>query len=419
MKSPVSPIPSDLATRHLVIALLLLLGAGPSWAQGVYGCQPQPGTQVSNTRPSISATFPEGVNASQIFVDGTEFTGQAQRSGRTIKWTPGYNLDYGNHTVQVVGTGVFGNKVKDSWSFTLVNAAVAPVQPNWAAEVAGVNPANNVAVHLTRPTVSARFSGTVNPAMSQLWVDGQEFTGQCSRSNTGISWTPTWDLDPGQHRVHLRAQGANGVALQKDWVFYVDASKAATRPVTNLNDIAVSPADQTKIDQNLPPIKAAFPAGVNPASLRLFVDKVEVTGMCERDSHRISYHPPQPLSPGQHKAKVLAQDKSGRMIEKLWHFEVAGSQASPQPFVRMESPTQGMFVLERFTVSGNALPNSRIQIVTKSGTRNPKVFEGYSDNNGKFAVDIHAPLGVQRLLVIPFNYQNIPSEPTEVMVTVQ
>jgi hypothetical protein len=390
-----------------------------AWADGVYGRQPQPGTQFNSTRPTVSATFPEGVKASQIFVDGTEFTGQAQRSGQTIKWTPNYNLDYGNHTVMVVGTGVFGNKVKDSWSFTLTNAAVAPAQPAWSAQVAGVNPANDMVVHLTRPTVSARFSGTVNPAMSQIWVDGQDFTAQSSRSNTGISWTPTWDIDPGQHRVHLRAQGANGVALQKDWVFYVDATKAVARPVTNLNDIAVSPADQSKIDQNAPSIKAAFPAGVNPASLRLMVDKVDVTGMCQRDNHRIVYHPAQPLSPGPHKAKVTGQDKTGQSIEKLWHFEVMGNQAPAQPFVRMESPTQGMSVLGRFTVSGYALPNSRVQVVTKSGTPNPKVFEGYSDNNGKFAIDAHAPGGQQRLLIVPFNYNNTPIEPTEITVNVQ
>ncbi len=405
-------------TFRMGVVLLLAALFSPAWAATVYGKQPIPNTQLNTTRPTIQASFGDGYSPAQIFIDGREFTAQANRSGNTYILTPNYNLDYGTHTVKVVGRGLFGVETEDTWSFTLSNAP----QANWGAQIASVNPHNGLTVHLTRPTIAARFTGTVDPNATQLWVDGREFTGQSVRSNTGISWTPAYNLDAGQHRVHMRAVGMNGVSLVKDWMFTIDANYAAVSPPTDPRTIEIDPEEGAQKKNHSPTIKAVFPAGINESTTRMMVDGVEVTGNARRDHHRIVYHPTQPLASGRHKVKVVAFDKANRKVVRTWNFDVVDRQPPQQAPLQVTFPTNGAAVGHRFEVNGTTIPNTRVQVVTKLGTgRQPKVFEGFSDNTGRFAINVHVPrnLGTQLIGVIQFDRQNRPKEPMEIQITPQ
>ncbi len=119
--------------KHPYLALKVLalfaIATMATQAQQLSSIAPGHGTQVTTTRPTISATFTDEIESAQIWVDGTEFTGQAQLFQRGISWTPGYNLDFGVHRVRVQGRNYLGERLNGEWEFTIVNPHVAPSQP--------------------------------------------------------------------------------------------------------------------------------------------------------------------------------------------------------------------------------------------------------------------------------------------------
>jgi hypothetical protein len=126
--------------RILPIFLVLLMTIA-GWCQSVGGCTPAINSQIANGRPTISGTFSEDVQGAQIFVDGTEFTAQAQISGRRISWTPGYNLDNGLHKVKIVGYDILGQTISGQWNFSIIpgSAQNVPNQPGYGLPQAPPN----------------------------------------------------------------------------------------------------------------------------------------------------------------------------------------------------------------------------------------------------------------------------------------
>ncbi len=82
---------------------------------------PGPGSVVTVLQPTISCRFSSPVrrNSIQMSVDGHDVTGAARRDSNRVSWTPGYNLDYGQHIVRVRAVDENGQNVQGEWTFTI------------------------------------------------------------------------------------------------------------------------------------------------------------------------------------------------------------------------------------------------------------------------------------------------------------
>ncbi|MCA9776015.1 MAG: hypothetical protein KC800_04835, partial [Candidatus Eremiobacteraeota bacterium] len=86
--------------------------------QQALSVQPSPNSQVSTTRPQITANFPFRVDSFNVWVDGLELTQQSWVNGNSVSWTPNYDLDNSAHRVMIIGRGG-GRQETANWNFTI------------------------------------------------------------------------------------------------------------------------------------------------------------------------------------------------------------------------------------------------------------------------------------------------------------
>ncbi|MFA5504907.1 MAG: stalk domain-containing protein [Vulcanimicrobiota bacterium] len=120
-------------------------------SQEVTYVSPSPGTIVSQTRPTLTAVFPEYIrsNTANIMIDGQRFTPIVQSDGRTVAMTPSYSLNPGVHTVEVSALDQNGQEMRRNWHFTVSQSAVN-------------NPSLNPSVSISNLTDGARVPAVFN-----------------------------------------------------------------------------------------------------------------------------------------------------------------------------------------------------------------------------------------------------------------
>lgn len=234
--------------KRIFPLFLVLLMTIAGWCQSVSGCTPAINSQISNGRPTISGTFSEDVQGAQIFVDGTEFTAQAQINGRRISWTPGYNLDNGVHRVKIVGYDILGQAISGQWNFSIVpgGAQNVPNQPGYGLPQAPPNyrPGGPIASSYWRSSSGA--SVMINSNENGLNIDVTATNGNVDR-RVG-RWLRKYDLfDYTYNGVTYTGQLVNNEQIQ------------LTNPRT-------SPATWTRVQQAVTPPPAPRPARTDWAS---------------------------------------------------------------------------------------------------------------------------------------------------------
>lgn len=99
--------------------------AGQGWYNGnralteVSNYGPAPGSVVTVTRPEVIAVFSGNVRHIRMTVDGVDVTGASRVQNNRITWTPGYDLDWGQHNCVVTATASNGQAVRGDWNFTI------------------------------------------------------------------------------------------------------------------------------------------------------------------------------------------------------------------------------------------------------------------------------------------------------------
>lgn len=212
----VTEVTKGVGMKRLLL-LFTLLCVAPTFAQDL---SPSPNSQVIWSRPQISATFYQDVGRARIWVDGQEFTSYANSRGRTVRLNPPYNLDYGQHRVQVRTD--FGG-VAD-WNFTIVNNdAGNNGSGSWnrgaVTEVLSFGPAAGSVVTVTRPPIGAVFNGDVRNV--RMTVDNVDVTAAARVKNNKVVWNPGYDLDQGQHNCVVTATANNGRTVSGNWSFVI------------------------------------------------------------------------------------------------------------------------------------------------------------------------------------------------------
>lgn len=180
---------------------------------------PDVNSTVNTVRPQLSVTFPETVQGGtyRLYVDGVDFTNQAQVSGNRLYWTPQYDLAPGRHQAQVRASGSSGRTLDHQWAFNIdTNAG-----NSGGFVVQSFQPANGEVTNTWRPTIGATFNQNVTSAT--LTVDNTNVTNLqgVQRFSNGINWTPNYNMTPGTHRASVTAVDAYNRQLAQSWTFTI------------------------------------------------------------------------------------------------------------------------------------------------------------------------------------------------------
>jgi hypothetical protein len=91
---------------------------------------------------------------------------------------------------------------------------------------------------------------------------------------------------------------------------------------------ALTPQNQSSVTVSRPTISAVFDdqhgSGVDPRSVRLLLDGVDVSSDATITERSISYVPAVGVGPGRHDVTLMATDSAGNKVTKRWSFRVNG-----------------------------------------------------------------------------------------------
>lgn len=86
----------------------------------------------------------------------------------------------------------------------------------------------------------------------------------------------------------------------------------------------VQPARDATVAERRPTIQANFTGGgVDPNSVRVYLDGADVTGNATRSPRGFTYQPPSPLQSGEHRVRVTGTNRTGATFEREWRFTTA------------------------------------------------------------------------------------------------
>lgn len=82
----------------------------------------------------------------------------------------------------------------------------------------------------------------------------------------------------------------------------------------------VSPRAGAFVRGDRPEISANFADNVDPNSVRVFIDGVDVTEQTTRSREGIVFRPPSPLQPMTHRVRITGRDADGQPFAQSWTF---------------------------------------------------------------------------------------------------
>jgi hypothetical protein len=144
------------------------------------------------------------------------------------------------------------------------------------------------------------------------------------------------------------------------------AAPAAMMSSLRLRDL--SPGRDATVTGRRPAIEAQFAnVNVDPNSLHIVLDDVDVTSSTSRSPSGFVFSPPSDLQSMQHTLRVTGRDTAGNAFDQSWQF-VSGHQVVENTISDL-SPNNGAAVGGQFTVRGRTLPGARvvIQVGTSNG----------------------------------------------------
>jgi hypothetical protein len=280
--------------------------------------------------PTITAKFADGgqggVNTSSIklIVDGADVTSNATVANGQISYTPTEALVEGNHAIQLTVADASGNATTVNWQFKTASAPLISDQ----------SPINITVPTDTPPLIAASFvdqgSTGIDLQSIKLSVDGVDVTTRATITSSSISYPLPLPLVEGVHRIVLVVPDRLGNAANASWQF-----STGTPP---------SIFDALPIYSNLPSgsspiISASYSddeSGINPASVRLTLDGLDVTAQATVSQAGVSYTSLQSLVDGAHVVSLSVADNAGNLGEATWTFST-----NSLPQITSLSPSDG------------------------------------------------------------------------------
>jgi len=180
----------------------------------------------------------------------------------------------------------------------------------------------------------------------------------------------------------------------------------------------VRPGADASVDSRRPTIEANFNGPVDPNTVHVSLDGLNITDQTSRSPQGIVYSPPSDLLSQRHDVRVTGRDANGLPFERSWSF-VSGT-GDVRNSISDVHPDDGATVARQFVVRGHTMPNARVvvqvgtvnappssrdvlgQIFGSGGANSNVRSEVIADGNGNFAapVTIEAHDGQQLTLVV-------------------
>ncbi|MBI2987006.1 MAG: IPT/TIG domain-containing protein [Deltaproteobacteria bacterium] len=254
--------------------------------------------------------------------------------------------------------------------FTIVHDNIAPF-------IANIQPINGSFLNNPRPLIQANFSDNlsgVDVTKVEVRLDGLNVTNHASVTPSGFSLDlsnpstlkPLNSLTEGLHTVLVTISDRAGNSASTSSTFAVDITPPL---ITNL-----TPADGSVLTTDRPLITAQFNDnfGINLASVKIFLDNMDVTSLASITPsgftlypfNPLSLHPLNPLTQGSHTVFVSLSDLAGNPASVSSTFTV-----TTHPEITVFSPGSGTVGTE-VTIQGRGFdPSSGKTIVKFNGVQ--------------------------------------------------
>ncbi len=186
-----------------------------------------PDGQISLDRtPFIQAQYFDsiaGVDIAgvRIFLDGEDVTAQATVQSFRVFFTPAQDLGDGVHTLRFVVPDLAGNVAEATSTFRIDGTPPS---------IFDFRPEEGTIVATRRPQIGASYADAVagiNRFSARLILDGIDRTFQSVRTDTGITFTPTFDLAEGEHAVEIRVSDLANNLATAGFPFTIDVTPPA------------------------------------------------------------------------------------------------------------------------------------------------------------------------------------------------
>ncbi|MGE0495451.1 MAG: hypothetical protein AB7S38_39965 [Vulcanimicrobiota bacterium] len=306
---------------------------------------------VRFARPVIRVEFPEQVrsNSVDLFVDGVNFSRQANVSGQVLTWTPGFDLGLGNHKVEVAARGSSGQNLSHNWNFDTVRGASTPVSPSPVNPTAPapVSPALTVTnmrngtilgpnfnvqgKGIPGSTVSVTVEHPKMDVLSQLAGHKLRFQGQAlvARDGTYSVLLDAGAVKRGQPMEITVTDSANSPAvnLTTERGNATQTTSTGTAPTAAMN-FTPTPADGSVTTERRPRIGSTFDQRASKA--KLVIDGRDFTQQARFSGQEIVWDAQWDLDMTQHSATVTAW-VNGVQQSRSWKFKIDKVAVAPPP----------------------------------------------------------------------------------------
>jgi copper amine oxidase-like protein len=133
-------------------------------------------------------------------------------------------------------------------------------------------------------------------------------------------------------------------------------------PPSGMTLLTVQPARGATITGDRPTISATFSQRVDPNSLRVTLDGLNVTASTTRSHTGIVYAPSSPLQPVRHTVVVAGSDMAGSRFERSWTF-TSGRAPVPSMTLKITQPQADVRVGQTFVISGVTRGRANVRLV--------------------------------------------------------
>jgi hypothetical protein len=158
----------------------------------------------------------------------------------------------------------------------------------------------------------------------------------------------------------------------------------------------LQPGRNATVGSRQPTVSANFAQPVDPNSLQLTLDGLDISRDATRSDTGFIYAPPSPLQSRPHTVSVSGNLASGQPFQESWHFSTGAS--SYRNSLSILEPIDGSGVGRTFVVRGRSVPYALVHVdagasanfVGRSfafGTGNASV-DTTADGNGNFSVPV-------------------------------
>ncbi len=303
-----------------------------------YNFTPANNTFTANPQPLIAVNFtdnaPLNLASAKLFLNGTDVTADAKIYAGGLEYTPPTPLSDGVWNACVYIEDEAGNSNSTWWLFIV--DTTPPLASNF-------KPANGSTISNTRPWIAANYTDLhgINTSAVKLFLNGKDVTSKATIKPTYIAYKPATDLAEKKHRVVLYVEDVAGNGKNYTWSFTISIPAPPTPPDTEPPEIyGLTPAPGSTVSTATPIISASYRdnVGIDVASVKIYVDGVDVTSAATVTATSVTYVPSTPLSEGVHTVRVKVADTSGNTNEREWWFNVELPDTTPPEIVSVTPP---------------------------------------------------------------------------------